>query len=100
VQTLADLGTGVNQLYSKTSPATILMKCDKSLCGSGAIQSKTLSFSPNGNDGLRPAPACPAKLTIGGDQTACVDYVQSKRDGSGDTYLYLLFTEDARVSVG
>ena len=29
-----------------------------------------------------------------------MDYVQSKRDGSGDTHLYLLLTRDARVSVG
>ena len=46
-----------------------------------------------------PLPA-PRKNTIGADQVACVDYVQSKRDGSGDTYLYLLLTRDARVSVG
>lgn len=95
VQTLADL-TG---LYTKTAPATLLMKCDKSLCGSGSIQSKTLSYSLLGNAPLQTATACPAKGTIGAEQTACVDYVQSKRDGSGDTYLYLLFTKDARVSV-
>ena len=96
VQTLADL-TG---LYTKTSPATLLMRCDKSLCGSGSIQSKTLSYSLEGNRPLQTAPACPAKGTVGAEQPACVDYVQSKRDGSGDTYLYLLFTEDARVSFG
>ncbi len=41
----------------------------------------------------------PKKNTIGSEQTACVDYRQSKRECGGDTTLYLLFTEDARVSV-
>ncbi len=103
VQTLADLTRPDNtNLYTQTAPATILMKCDKSLCGTGSIQSKTLSFSREGNAPLETAPACPAKGVVGPDpdDIACVDYVQSKRDGSGDTHLYLLFTEDARVSVG
>jgi hypothetical protein len=96
VQALADL-TGH---YTKSSPATIVVACDKTLCGTGSIQSKRLSFSLRGNTSLGAAPSCPAKNTIGAAQTACVDYVQSKRDGSGDTFLYFLFTEDARVSVG
>ena len=33
VQTLA----GLAGLYTKTSPATILMRCDKSLCGSQGV---------------------------------------------------------------
>jgi hypothetical protein len=100
VQTLADLDDDdTGDLYTKSSPATLLMKCDKSLCGSGSIQSKTLWYSLKGNAALGPASACPAKGTVGAEQDACVDYVQSKRDGSGDTYLYLLFTKDARVSV-
>lgn len=100
VQTLADLNDGAGDLYTKTSPAALLMKCDKSLCGTGSIQSQTLSYSLLGNTALQVAPACPAKGTVGAEQPACVDYVRSKRDGSGDTHLYLLFTEDARVSFG
>jgi hypothetical protein len=96
VQTLGNL----SGLYSKTDPATLLMKCDKSLCGGGAIRDQHLSFSLNGNDALSTAEPCPAKQTIGDNQQACVDYVQSKRDGSGDTYLYLLFSQDMRGSVG
>jgi hypothetical protein len=95
VQTLADLGG----LYTRTDPATLLIKCDKTLCAGGAIQTKQLSFSLNGNDALAPAPPCPAKGTVGSDQTACVDYVQSHRDNSGDTLLYLLFPNDMRGSV-
>ena len=96
VQTLADL----SGLYTKSDPATLLVKCDKTLCGGGQISSKQLSFSLNGNDALSTAPACPAKGTIGATQFACVDYVQSQRDGSGDTLLYLLFAQDMRGSVG
>jgi hypothetical protein len=95
VQTLADL----SGLYTKTDPATLLIKCDKSLCAGGAIQDKHLSFSLNGNDALQEAEPCPAKSIVGAAQTACVDYVQSKRDNSGDTLLYLLFTQDMRGSV-
>ncbi len=95
VQALANL----SGLYSKSAPATILIKCDKVVCGTGAIQNKTLNFSLLGNAALKQAEACPAKGTIGADQDACVDYVQSRRDGSGDTHLYLLIDKDARISV-
>lgn len=94
IQTLADLSA-----YSATSPATMLVKCDKTLCGGGSIKSKHLSYTLGGNTPLAQAEACPAKGVVG-TEPACVDYVQSKRDGSGDTYLYLLFVRDARVSVG
>ena len=96
VQTLA----GLSGLYAKTDPAALLIKCDKTLCGGGQIQDKHLNFSLSGNDALEQALPCPAKGTVGVDQDACVDYVQSKRDGSGDTLLYLLFTQDMRGSVG
>ena len=96
VQTLfADGG-----LYSNTAPATLLMKCDKTLCGTGAIQRVPAYFSLGGNDALQLVPACPAKDTLGAGQQMCVDYVQSQRDGSGDTYLSILFTRDARVGMG
>lgn len=96
VQTLANL----SGLYSKTDPATLVMKCDKTLCGGGAIQSHTVSFSRLATGGLETAKPCPAKGTIGPDQVACVDYVQSTRDNSGDTLLFLLFDDDMRGSMG
>lgn len=99
VQALVDLSGGS---YSRTSPATLIVKCDKSLCGGGAIQNVHLSFSLGGNSALQDADPCPAKGTIGFNadgtpQEACVDYVQSKRDGSGDTHLYLNTDRDIRV---
>jgi hypothetical protein len=99
-----DLGSVVQVLagldgYTATSPATILIKCDKVLCGGGSIQDQHLSYSLDGNGALTRAEACLSKGVVD-PGPACVDYVQSKRDGSGDTYLYLLLTRDARVSVG
>lgn len=96
VQALANL----SGLYSRSAPATLVIKCDRTLCGTGAIQSKVVNFSLLGNAALGAAPACPAKGTVGDLQTACVDFVQSKRDGSGDTHLYLLFAQDIRGSIG
>lgn len=90
--------------YTPQSPATIIVKCDKTLCGGGAIQNLSVlwSFSGTGDlgaDGQRAAP-CPAKGTMATAHTPCVDYVQSKRDGSGDTHLYLLTDGDIRTGIG
>jgi hypothetical protein len=82
-----------------TDPATLVMKCDKTLCGGGAIKSNHLTVTLiAGSPGVE-APACPAKNTVGTDPAVpfCVDYVQSTRDNAGDTFLYLLFLQDAKV---
>ncbi|MGN6574266.1 MAG: hypothetical protein ACTHKG_01130 [Nocardioides sp.] len=81
----------------RTNPATLIMKCDKTLCGGGAIKSKRLSVTLTPTSGTEEAPDCPAKNTVGTDQTFCVDYVQSTRDNAGDTFLYLLFVQDLKV---
>lgn len=108
VQALVDFTPSV------TNPATLLMKCDKDLCGVGSIKSKTLdvTLSPGSQVQGDPravtyaAPACLDKGTVPYDETApisssnlpfCVDYVQSTRDNAGDTILFLLFVEDAKV---
>ena len=60
----------------------------------------TLQVSLDG-DGPLPsaaAPSCESKGVIQPGHEFCVDYVQSKRDGSGDTYLFLLLARDARGS--
>jgi hypothetical protein len=102
VQALADLGTPgqLDGLYSTTSPATVVIKCDKVLCPGGKISDYHLQVSLNGNDALQQAAACPAKGTMADVNHPCVDYVQSTRDGAGDTLLYLLFAKDVRISVG
>jgi hypothetical protein len=85
--------------YSPTSPATVIFKCDKTLCGNGAIQNLTVAWSLSGNSPLTDALPCPAKNTMAAAHTPCVDYVQSKRDGSGDTHLYLLTDGDLRGGI-
>ena len=104
LQVLADLGSR----YPKTAPATLVVKCDKSLCEGGGIKQYVLRASLDPTGPLSPVPACAVKGVIDPDVTpddptdteieSCVDYVQSKRDGSGDTYLYWLVTRDARMS--
>jgi len=91
--------------YTAASPATVVVKCDKTLCGTGAIRGLNLSFSFSGTGNLTDAQPCPAKgVAIAATDTtpaqACVDYVQSKRDGSGDTHLYLNTPGDLRVGMG
>jgi hypothetical protein len=86
--------------YSVDSPATVVVKCDKSLCGTGQIRALTVIYSLSGNGALTPAGACPAKNTMAAPGVPCVDYVQSKRDGSGDTHLFLLTDLDIRTGIG
>jgi hypothetical protein len=86
--------------YSVDSPATLVVKCDKTLCGTGAISGLTVAYSLTGNGALVDAVACPAKGTMATAGVPCVDYVQSKRDGSGDTHLFLLTDRDLRGGIG
>ena len=86
--------------YSVDSPATVVVKCDKSLCGGGPIRNLTVTYSLGGNSPLAAADPCPAKNTMATAGVPCVDYVQSKRDGAGDTHLYLLTDRDIRTGIG
>jgi hypothetical protein len=101
VQVLADL-TGV----TRTKPATLILKCDKSACAGGGVPSYYVLFSisPDSSVPLSTAPACSKKGVVDlaymtPDGGYCVDYRQSKRDNAGDLHLYLLFTQDARGSM-
>lgn len=95
IQFLADLGG----LYTQTSPARMIVRCDKSLCGNKGLNKIRLNYSLLGNASLERAPACAKKNRIGPSQEACVDYVSSSRDNAGDSHLHLLLTHDARISV-
>ena len=98
LELLADLsGHG----YSATSPATVILSCDKIYCGHGAIKSNVPHLTSLGNAPLEDVPACAAKGVGPAPDSlvdACVDYVQSTRDNAGDTHLYVLFTRDLRGS--
>ena len=88
-----------NPLYSKSSPATIVVACDRDLCRETAngVPKLPLFFTLNNTGPVEErADPCPAKGVIGEEQDACVDYVSSSRN-KGDLYLHLLFVADARA---
>jgi hypothetical protein len=87
-------------LYTKDSPATVVVACDKDLCRelANGVPKLPLFFTLNNSGPLEErADPCPAKGVIGEDQDACVDYASSSRN-KGDLYLHLLFVADARCS--
>jgi hypothetical protein len=89
-----------NPLYSRTSPATVVLGCDKDLCrelANGVPKIDVLYTLDNTGPLDKVAPPCPAKGVLGEGQEACVDYVQSTRK-QGDLYLFLLFAADLRCS--
>ena len=98
LQVLADLGEGAGALYTRAAPATLIVRCDKTRCGGGSINDNTLQVNLDPVEDLTQSPPCSAKVFMSGPDDHCVDYVQSRRDGTGDTYLYLLITRDARLS--
>jgi hypothetical protein len=87
----------IGLVQDRSNPATLVMKCDKSQCRGGGIGGYTLNVTLVPGTPALSAPSCPAKGTVGADQSFCIDYVQSTRDNAGDTHLYLLFVEDAKV---
>jgi hypothetical protein len=94
LQVLADLsGRG----YDNKHPATVIINCDKSLCGNSGVPSLTVQASLNGGGPLSAAPGCKKKGVIDAGLDLCVDYVQSTRDNAGDVHLYLLIARDART---
>jgi hypothetical protein len=93
LELLADLGPA----YTQQTPATVILSCDKKFCGKGSIQKNVPSFTPGGNTTLVKLLPCTAK-GVAPATGACVDYVQSTRDNAGDTHLWVLFAEDARVT--
>ena len=95
--------------YERSAPATVIVKCDKSLCGGGGVPSQQLQVSLSGTGLLTTAPACKEKGVVNGpvvdasgevvdEGLFCLDYVQSKRDYAGDLHMYLLLVRDARMS--
>ena len=97
VTAIADL----QDRYIKTSPATLILACDKDLCRSTANGVPKIpvhyTFENTGSLTEESKP-CPAKGVVGAGQEACVDYIQSSRK-DGDLYLYFLFTHDLRISI-
>jgi hypothetical protein len=89
----------VEGLYDNTAPATLVIACDKVLCGGTGVPKLPVIYSLD-NDGAlnQTAPECPRKGVIGPNQKVCVDYVSSMRS-DGDLYTHLLFKDDLRGSM-
>ena len=86
---------GLDGLYSKTAPATLLLRCDKSKCGGKGVANYTAKIALSSIGGLTDSPACPSKGVLG-DGHFCTDYVSSHRDNAGDLILEVLFDIDMR----
>jgi len=89
----------VEGLYDNTAPATLVVACDKALCGGTGVPKLPVIYTLDNDHALdQEAPPCLRKGVIGSDQKACVDYVSSMRS-DGDLYLHLLFKDDVRGSI-
>jgi hypothetical protein len=95
-QLIADLDQTV---YTRQSPARMVLICDKSLCGSGGVSSVVPLWSQDASGAMAPVEACTSKNVIDEALDYCADYVSSKRDGAGDTFLHVLFFKDVRGSI-
>jgi hypothetical protein len=85
-------------LYTPGAPATFVLACDKTLCGQGGVSSFPVTIDVTNTGTFSQVPDCPSKGTLGADQTACRDTVQSTRDNAGDLYSVILFVHDIRGS--
>jgi hypothetical protein len=87
--------------YSGMSPATIILACDKVVCGqsgSGFGLPRTVIYTFDNDAGLgAAAPACAKKGLLGPGEPICVDYVNSSRN-QGDLYTHVLLGHDVRLS--
>jgi hypothetical protein len=86
--------------YASTAPASVVLACDKVICGQSGAGLPQLpviyTFENGGVLGENTAKACPAKGVLGPDPI-CVDYVQSSRN-QGDLYTHVLLGHDVRLS--
>ncbi|TAM85720.1 MAG: hypothetical protein EPN43_11230 [Jatrophihabitans sp.] len=100
-QIIADLTDGHgNALYSRTDPATLIINCYRTVCGQGGVSHLLGLAAGSGDNGaLSQAPPCPAKNTIGADQSYCTDQVQNARDNADESSIYVLFFQDFRGSI-
>jgi hypothetical protein len=100
VQFLAGLGS----IYAApASPATFVLRCDKSFCKGKGVSSYTAKISLLAEGTFVDSPACTTKgvLNTYDDPNDprnhfCTDYVASHRDNAGDLLLEVLFDKDMR----
>ena len=85
-------------LYTRSSPATLVLACDKVLCGNTGAGKTPVTVDLTDTGAFVDVPDCPAKGLLGATQDVCLDQVQTSRNNAGDTYSYVLFVHDIRGS--
>jgi hypothetical protein len=77
--------------------STMILSCDKNLCGQTGVPKLPVFFSRQNTGPLNDeeALACQRKGVLDPGRKACVDYVSSMRS-DGDLYLFVLFDADLR----
>jgi hypothetical protein len=96
VQLIADLSSGSSDLYTRAHPATLVIRCDASLCGRRGVPHVPLVASASATGDLSVVEPCRQKGVVNADAAFCTDYRQSHRN-RGDLLLYLLFVKDIRA---
>jgi hypothetical protein len=87
-----------NIQHSQGEHSTVILSCDKVLCGGTGVPKLPVIYTfDNNGDLTQTARACPRKNDIGNFEV-CVDYVQSMRS-NGDLYLVVLLAHDWRGSM-
>jgi hypothetical protein len=101
---------GLDGEANRTTPATLVLRCDKTKCGGKGVSNYTARISLLKSGAFVDSPACPAKDTLpplstlqpgdpGYDPNQghfCTDYTSSHRDNAGDLLLEVLFDKDMR----
>jgi hypothetical protein len=99
---------GLGSLYvAPNSPATFVLRCDKTYCKGKGVSSYTAQISLQADGAFTASPACAVKgvlntyppLPSGLEDPRnhfCTDYVASHRDNAGDLLLEVLFDKDMR----
>lgn len=86
-------------LYSRSAPASLVVACDKTLCGHGGVDKFPIKVAI-ADEPLQVAPPCPGKGRISSDPGTppfCRDDVQSHRTKAGDLLTVVLFAIDLRA---
>jgi hypothetical protein len=86
-----------DDVYNKDNPIEVVAKCDKALCKGGGINSYNVYVELTPGSGAQLSPPCTSKGVVSDGQDFCTDYVQSRRDGAGDLYLYVELPIDAKI---
>ena len=96
-QVIADLTS--TPLYTNSAPAELFIRCYRTICGQGGVNKFKALASLSATGALQVSPACPAKGTVGPNQSFCTDYVSSNRANADELDLVVLFLGDFRGSI-